>query len=125
MTKKLYTVQEEDIVDLATHMMAWKNIGHIPVENNGALVGMITKDTIITYMTEHRGQDLGQLPVRDLMVRDLVTAPPNMLLTEAIELIVDSKISCLPVVQGNRLVGLVTEHDFVHISQLLYQELDK
>ena len=125
MTRTLYTVQEDDIVDLATHMMSWKKIGHIPVENQGALVGMITKDTIISFMTEHHGQDVGQLAVRDLMVKDLVTAPPDMLLTEAIELIVDSKISCLPVVQDGHLVGLVTEHDFVHISRLLYQELDK
>ena len=123
MTQTLYSVQEDDIVDLATHMMSWKKIGHIPVEKEGALVGMITKDTIISYMTEHHGQDIGQLPVRDLMVRDLVTAPPGMLLSEAIELIVDSKISCLPVVSEGRLIGLVTEHDFVHISRLLYQEL--
>ena len=125
MTQKLYTVQEDDIVDLATHIMTWKNIGHIPVEKQGTLVGIITKDAIISYITEHHGQDLAQLPVRDLMVRDLITAPPDMLLTDAIELIVDSNISCLPVVQDDRLIGLVTEHDFVHISRLLYQELDK
>ena len=125
MTQKLYTVQEDDIVDLATHMMSWKKIGHIPVEHQGTLVGMITKDTIISYMTEHHGQDLAHLSVRDLMVQDLVTAPPDMLLTDAIELIVDSNISCLPVVRDGSLIGLVTEHDFVHISRLLYKELNK
>ena len=125
MTQTLYTVQEDDIVNLATHIMTWKQIGHIPVENQGRLVGMITKDAIISYMTEHHGQDISQLPVRALMVRDLITAPPTMPLTEAIDLIVDSSISCLPVVQDDRLIGLVTEHDFVHISRLLYKELDK
>ena len=125
MTQTLYTVQEDDIVDLATHMMTWKKIGHVPVENQGVLVGIITKDAIISYMTDHHGQDISQLPVREIMVRDLITAPPTMPLTEAIELIVDSKISCLPVVKDDRLIGIVTEHDFIHISRLLYQELDK
>ena len=125
MTQSLYTVQESDIVDLATHLMTWKQIGHIPVENQGKLVGIITKDSIISYMTKHHGKDITQLPVRDVMVRDLVTAAPDMPLTEAIELIVDSEISCLPVVRNQRLVGLVTEHDFVHISRLLYRELDQ
>ena len=125
MTQSLYTVQEDDIVDLATHLMTWKQIGHVPVEKQGELVGIITKDSIITYMTEHHGTDIAQLPVRALMVSDLVTALPSMPLTEAIELIVDSEISCLPVVQNKRLVGLVTEHDFVHLSRLLYRELDQ
>ncbi len=125
MTQSLYTVQEGDIVDLATHLMTWKQIGHVPVEKQGALVGIITKDSIITYMTEHHGKDIASLSVRDVMVRELVTAPPDMPLTEAIELIVDSKISCLPVVRDGRLVGLVTEHDFVHLSRLLYRELDQ
>jgi CBS domain-containing protein/gamma-glutamylcysteine synthetase len=125
MTRSLYTVQESDIVDLATHLMTWKQIGHVPVENEGKLVGIITKDSIISYMTEHHGQDIASLPVRDVMVRELVTAPPDMPLTEAIELIVDSEVSCLPVVRDQRLVGLITEHDFVHLSRLLYRELDQ
>jgi CBS domain-containing protein len=125
MTQSLFTVQEGDIVDLATHLMTWKQIGHVPVENQGELVGIITKDSIISYLTNHPGKDIAQLPVRDVMVRELITAPPDMLLTEAIELIVDSEISCLPVVRDRRLVGLVTEHDFVHLSRLLYRELDQ
>lgn len=125
MTQTLYTVQEEDIVDLVTNMMTWKEIGHVPVENQGKLVGIITKDAIISYMAAHHEQDISRLPVRELMVRDLITAPPTMPLTEAIDLIVESEISCLPVIQEDRLVGLVTEHDFVHISRLLYQELDR
>ena len=125
MTDRLYTVQEDDIVDLATHMMSWKQIGHIPVERDGKLVGMITKDSLITYFADHHDEDISQLPVHKIMVKDLITAPPDMPLTEAIDLIVESKISCLPVVRNEQLVGLVTEHDFVYISRHLYKELEK
>ncbi len=125
MTNTLYTVEEDDIVDFATHMMTWKHIGHIPVEKDGKLVGLINKDTIISYTAEHHDKDLSQLPVKAIMLTDLVTASPDMLVVDAIRLILDSNISCLPVVAQGRLVGIVTEHDFVRISHHLYQELLK
>lgn len=123
MTNTLFTIQEDDIVDLAAHIMSWKKIGHIPVEKKGKLVGIITKDAIITYYANHPGEDFSKIPVREVMVKDLVTAKPDMLVADAIELIIESKISCLPVVQKGKLIGIVTEHDFVHISRHLYQEL--
>nr|WKN36696.1 CBS domain-containing protein [Tunicatimonas sp. TK19036] len=123
MTNTVYTVQEDDIVDLAAHIMSWKKIGHVPVEKNGKMVGIITKDSIITYYANHPGKDFSKIPVREVMVTDLVTAKPDMLVADAIELIIDSEISCLPIVQRGKLMGIVTEHDFVHVSRHLYQEL--
>ncbi|MEQ9439261.1 MAG: CBS domain-containing protein [Cyclobacteriaceae bacterium] len=123
MTSTVYTVQEDDIVDLAAHIMSWKKIGHVPVEKKGKLVGIITKDAIITYYANHPGEDFSQIPIREVMVTDLVTAKPDMLVADAIELIIKSEISCLPVVQKGKLIGIMTEHDFVHISRHLYQEL--
>lgn len=125
MTSTLYTVDEDDIVDFATHIMTWKNIGHIPVEKDDRLTGLITKDAIISYTVSHHGKDLSQLPVKEIMIRDLVTASPDMLVVDAIKLILENKISCLPVVEKGKLVGIVTEHDFVRISHHLYHELLK
>lgn len=125
MTSTLYTVDEDDIVDFATHIMTWKNIGHIPVEKDDKLTGLITKDAIISYTANHHGKDLSQLPVKEIMIQDLVTAPPDMLIVDAIKLILENKVSCLPVVEKGKLVGIVTEHDFVRISHHLYQELLK
>lgn len=125
MTSTLYTVDEDDIVDFATHIMTWKNIGHIPVEKNGRLTGLITKDAIISYTAENAGKDLSQLSVKELMITDLTTASPDMLVLDAIKLILEKQISCLPVVENRKLVGIVTEHDFVRISHHLYQELLK
>lgn len=125
MTSTLYTVEEDDIVDFAAHIMTWKNIGHIPVEKEGKLTGLITKDAIISYTANHHEKDLSQLPVKDVMIHDLITASPDMLIVDAIKLILESNISCLPVVENGKLVGIVTEHDFVRISHHLYQELLK
>ena len=125
MTSTLYTVEEDDIVDFAAHIMTWKNVGHIPVEKEGKLTGLITKDAIISYTAEHQGKDLSQIPVKEMMVTKLITATPDMLVVDAISLILENKISCLPVLEKGKLVGIVTEHDFVQISQHLYQELLK
>ncbi|WKN42945.1 CBS domain-containing protein [Tunicatimonas pelagia] len=123
MTKTIYTVEENDIVNLAAHIMSWKKIGHIPVERNGELVGIITKDSIINYYASNSSKDFAQTPIRNVMITNLVTAQPDMLVADAIDLIIKSDISCLPVVEGKKLVGIITEHDFVHISRHLYQEL--
>ncbi len=125
MTSTLYTVEEDDIVDFATHIMTWKNIGHIPVEKDGKLTGLITKDAIISYAASHQGKDMSQMAVKEIMITDLITATPDMKILEAIELIIINNISCLPVVEAGKLAGIVTEHDFVRISHHLYQELLK
>lgn len=125
MTSTLYTVEEDDIVNFATHIMTWKNIGHIPVEKNGKLTGLITKDSIIAYTASHQGEDMSQLAVKEIMLKELITATPDMQVLEAIQLIIKNSISCLPVVEKGKLVGIVTEHDFVRVSHHLYQELLK
>ena len=125
MTTSLYKVKEDDIVDLAVHMMNWKKIGHIPVENEkGEFVGLITRNSIIDYMIHNRDK-LESARVSEIMVEDLITVTPDTHLDAAIDLIVKNKVSCLPVVEEKRIVGLVTDHDFVMITNSLVSELFK
>ncbi|HET9887428.1 MAG TPA: CBS domain-containing protein, partial [bacterium] len=56
------------------------------------------------------------IPVREVMHRNPVTVSPNATTLEAIELMRKNKVACLPVVQGDRLVGIVTEHDFLRVA---------
>jgi CBS domain-containing protein len=125
MSKTLYTLEEDDVLELATQIMDWKKIGHLPVEKEGKLCGMVTKDSLITFFAGNEGRSPKEIPVKDVMVTDLITAGPDMKIVDAIELILQSKVSCLPVVQDDRIMGIVTEHDFVRISHHLYQELRK
>ena len=123
MTASLYTVHEDDVVDLAAHIMLWKNIGHVPVEDDkGCLVGLITKSSLITFLVEEGNREEKPI-VKDMMLTDLITVPPDMLLTDAIELFLNKRVSCLPVTRNGRPVGIVTEHDFVTISKYLFREL--
>ena len=67
------------------------------------------------------GQEQRPVPVSEIMKTDLVTASPTMSTLEAIRLMRDRRVSCLPVIdKRTRLVGIVTERDFMSIAgQLL------
>jgi len=106
--------------------MKWKNIRHIPVEDaNHRLIGIVTQRALVACIAE-RAADLGQgtIPVREVMSPEVVSVPPETSTLEAIELMRRHKIGSLPVVKDGRLVGIVTEYDFLIIAgQLLEKEL--
>ncbi len=125
MATDLVTVHEEELVDLVYHIMNWKNIRHVPVENNkGELVGLISSKTLVDHFCGKHANKNGHISARDIMVKELLTIPPSMHTIDAIGLMKENNVSCLPVVSDNQLLGLVTEYDFVNVSAQLLRELD-
>ncbi len=126
MTTDLVTVGPDEGIELVATLMKWKNIRHIPVEDaNHRLIGIVTQRALVACIAE-RAADLGQgtIPVRDVMSPEVVSVPPETSTLEAIELMRRHKIGSLPVVKDGRLVGIVTEYDFLIIAgQLLEKEL--
>ncbi len=115
MKTELFTVTEDDPIQLAANLMYWKNIRHIPVENNlGELTGLLTCKLLMVYYSNHK--DGTNIPVRDIMERELVTVSPQTKTTEALEMLKKNPLGCLLVVHGNKLAGLVTERDFMNIA---------
>jgi len=126
MTTDLVTVGPDEGIELVATLMKWKNIRHIPVEDaNHRLIGIVTQRALVACIAE-RAADLGQgtIPVREVMSPEVVSVPPETSTLEAIELMRRHKIGSLPVVKEGRLVGIVTEYDFLIIAgQLLEKEL--
>ncbi|MCA9298868.1 MAG: CBS domain-containing protein, partial [Phycisphaerales bacterium] len=123
MTTDLFTVREDEPIDLVASIMDWEYIRHIPVEDEDHnLVGMVSYRNLLHYLSRRRAE---QLPsVGEIMTRDPLTIPPETSTLHAIELMREHRVSCLPVVDGGRLIGIVTEHDFMKIAgQLLEQGL--
>ncbi len=120
MSKDLFTVRPQDVVDLAASLMKWKHIRHVPVEDDsGNLVGILSHRDILKLMTEHCGEEI---IVRDVMKTDLVCATPEMSSLDALKTMRDHDIGCLPVIHKNKLVGLITAHDFLTVSVKLFEE---
>lgn len=122
MTTDLFTVHEDDIVDLAASLMEWEHLRHVPVEDHeGSLVGLVTHRALMKVMTQGRSSGDHPVTVASVMERKPVTVVPETSTLDAIALMRKHKISCLPVVRDGKLVGIVTEHDFFGISATLLE----
>ncbi len=118
MMREVFTVQEHDLVDLAASMMDWERVRHIPVEDDhGKLVGLLTHRDLLRLVA--RGANaLGQsVSVGSIMRRDPLTVAPETSLLDALKLMKGNNVGCLPVVKGGRLVGVLTERDFLALTE--------
>ncbi len=116
MKTDLFTVSKEDLVDLAAHVMDWKHIRHVPVEDaEGRLVGLVSHRRLLREAFR-KGQDPTSIVVERVMRTDPVTVSPETTTREAIDIMRRERVGCLPVVKDEKLVGIVTEHDFVTVA---------
>lgn len=123
MAVDLFTVRPEDIVDLAASLMHWRHVRHVPVEDDaGQLIGIVSHRDLLELFALGKITGQAQWAVRDIMKTDLVTVAPDTPTLEALDLMRERNIGCLPVVKNGRLVGLVTAYDFLTVSAKLFEE---
>jgi CBS domain-containing protein/gamma-glutamylcysteine synthetase len=118
MTTDLVTVSENDTIDLAANLMDWERIRHIPVEDrHHHLVGLISYRSLLRYYGR-QGRQAAETTVHvtEIMKSNPVTVTPRTTTAAAIRIMRENKIGCLPVVEDGRLVGMVTERDFLEIA---------
>lgn len=125
MTTDLVTVNADESVELVANLMDWHRIHHIPVENNDhRLVGLVSHRPLLRFLASEESKRAdGPIPVRRIMETELITGTPETTTLEAIELMRRNRISSLPVVQEDRLVGMITEHDFMRIASVLLEDM--
>lgn len=112
MSTRLFTVYEDDLAEMATQIMKWKNIHHVPVENkSGEICGLLTWTHMERY--QEKTNKKGDLSVGDIMAKDIFLGYPEMPIKEAIDLMKQNEIGCLPVVHNQHLVGIVTIKDLL------------
>lgn len=123
MTTDLYTVNEEESIDLVANLMDWRHLRHIPVEDlEHRLVGLVSYRALIRYLARSGRAQKNALPVREIMTKNLVTITPETTSLDAISLMNEKRISCLPVLKEDRLVGIVTDVDFTQVARQLLEE---
>ena len=110
MSTRVFTIRDSDIADLATTIMKWHDIHHLPVEDQDKkLCGLLTW----THMKK-READAETLPetlVSSIMVKDVISLSPRDTIKDAIDIMKKNEIGCLPVVQNDQLVGIITIAD--------------
>jgi CBS domain-containing protein/gamma-glutamyl:cysteine ligase YbdK (ATP-grasp superfamily) len=124
MSTDLFTVQPDDLIDLAASVMDWRHIRHVPVEDEaGRLIGLVTHRGLLHLLINRIGdKELGVITVKEIMVPHPFTVSPSTPTLEAIEMMREHGVGCLPVVEGDQLVGIVTSFDFLDASARLFQE---
>ncbi|MCC5933738.1 MAG: CBS domain-containing protein [Balneolales bacterium] len=114
MTTDLITVQEHDLADMVQRIMSWRNIRHLPVEDNdGRLLGLITKAGLTAWLQANPDQPFAT--AADVMQRDPLTISAGMEIEAALDLMERNNLSCLPVVTEGLLAGLITDKDAAKI----------
>ncbi|MGY6587258.1 MAG: CBS domain-containing protein [Wenzhouxiangella sp.] len=121
MATDLFTVRPDDIVDFAASLMEWRYVRHVPVEDDsGHLLGLISHRQLLRLVARG-GRDQQTTMVRDIMRPDPLSVTPDTPTVEAIRLMRDKRLSCLPVVNEGKLLGLVTEYDLVVVAGRLLE----
>ncbi len=117
------------IVD-AQRFMNDNNVRHLPVIGDGKrLLGLVTRQSLLVDPRRLASLDvweiartLGGLTVKDVMIkaRDVMCVDPNMTIEEAARLMVAKKVGCLPVLEDDVVVGILTEVDLLaHLAELM------
>lgn len=126
MSTDLITVSEDDLLEMVQRIMGWREVRHVPVENSsGEICGIVTARDIERFCREHNCQDVadiwtppgGELRVAQLMIRDPVVISADMSAGRAQQIMIDQGIGCLPIVQGKKLVGLITKQDVIRLEK--------
>lgn len=115
MSTDLFTVSADDPLTLAASMMDWRHIRHVPVEDDGGqFVGLISNRDLLRVIAQggwERASD--PIPVRDVMDPHPLTVSPETSTVDALALMLEHQVDCLPVVKENELIGIVTGHDML------------
>lgn len=109
MTPNPRTVTPNDSIQSAARIMRDEDTGAVPVVENGRPVGIVTDRDIVVRAVAEDGQ-LNR-PIREIVTGSIVSATPEMSTREAAELMSEHQVRRLPVVENNRLVGIVSIGD--------------
>ncbi|MGE3180941.1 MAG: CBS domain-containing protein [Phycisphaerae bacterium] len=125
MTTDVFTVHQDEVIDLVANVMAWRNVRHVPVEDDEhRLVGLVSYRMLLNIIARELPHGRNHpVAVSDIMDRNPLTVTPETETLSVVQLMQENEVSCLPVVTEGRLVGIVTEHDIVTIARHMLQEV--
>jgi CBS domain-containing membrane protein len=125
MTSNLFVCREHQTLDKVEEFMKKGRIRHIPVvDGKGGLAGLLThRDLLRVCISSFQaGSEIGlkrflqSKTIGEIMCRKVLTTTPDTDLRDAASLMMQQKLGCLPVLEGAKLVGIITEADFLNLA---------
>jgi CBS domain-containing membrane protein len=125
MTSKVVTLGHNEGLTTVDDVMRLGRIRHLPVvDDDGALAGIVSQRDLfhsgllraLGYGQHARQKALESMLVKEAMHTEVVTISPDTPLSEAAKLMIERKIGCLVVMEGDKIAGILTEGDFVRLA---------
>lgn len=123
MTREVVTLGPDDTLRTAVNAVQRNRIRHIPIVDGRRLVGIVTDRDIKRVLPSVHGgasQDdfdrtLDELTLAQVMTRDPLSVQPSTSVKDAVSLLIDRKYGALPVVEGDILVGIISDIDMLRV----------
>jgi CBS domain-containing protein len=128
MQHEVTTLNATDTLGLADDIMRLGRIRHLPVVSKDRLVGIVSQrdlfraavSSVLQLRNAFEREWLAGIPVREVMASPVITIDPCASIRSAVELMLDKRVGCLPVLDGGKLVGLLSETDCLrYLTHLL------
>jgi CBS domain-containing protein len=121
------TLKPDDTLDLANNVISLGRIRHIPVVEEGRLVGIISEHDLLGTASSRvfglkqktKSALLKSVRIKDVMKKRVVTVEPDTTIKDAAHVMANKKIGCVPVVSAGALVGLVTTTNILRYVESL------
>lgn len=119
MPSKIVTISAGERLSTVEDIMTLGRVRHMPVVQAGGLVGVVSQRDLLraslsaltSFRSEERRAFLHAIEISRVMSRPPIVIDPGASVRKAARVMVEHKIGCLPVIEGEKLVGLVTETD--------------
>lgn len=130
MSTNLITVAPDATLAEARSLMHTNRIHHIPVIEGDQLVGLVTLTNVLAATDSFLRDDKNrihadEIGITDAMVTDVATVDVNASLRHAALFLEKHKIGCLPVLDNGKLVGIITDTDFVAVAINLLEQIEE
>lgn len=119
MNKNVMTVKPDVTLKKAAEAMSNYHIGSLVVLENNKLVGIITERNVLVAVAD--GKDSELTTVEEVMTKKVITISPDKTIDEAITLMTEHRIKKLPVLDGEKLVGIITASDIIVVEPKLIE----
>lgn len=122
MKTTVYTIRPDDTCELAAAFMAGKDIGALIVtDQEDGVLGIITERDISRKLVA-KGKPTNTY-VKDVMVQDIVVVSPEFTIEEAADVMIQNHVKKLPVIENDKMVGIITATDLIRHEEKLVDVL--
>ena len=111
-TPDLWVIAPKKMVFDAIELMSEKNVGALPVLDQGELVGIVSERDY-TRKVFLGGKSSRDTPIKDIMTKKVFTISPKESVGSSLQMMTEKRVRHLPVVQSDKLIGIVTIGDLV------------